>query len=208
MSAVTASAPRTPLSDFQRADRGGKVKQALIKAGFPAEDVAGYATGEALDATLRSLTKRGEPFALRDYQRDAVHAFHADGTDRGGSGVIVLPCGAGKTIVGMGAIAAVQASTLILTTSVTAVRQWIAELIDKRLRAGGVFLDSSSMGIPRSASRRSRSSRRGWVDEDFPPEEMNGRGTGMTCPSAKLVVYWLRVALACGRPFLRWCAHA
>ena len=58
-------------------------------------------------------------------------SFHAQGGDRGGSGVIVLPCGAGKTIVAMGAIAAVQANTLILTTSVSAVRQWIAELLDK-----------------------------------------------------------------------------
>jgi len=115
---------------IHRAQRG-RVKQALVKAGFPAEDVAGFAAGDALEVALLTTTRRGEAFALRDYQRDAVHAFHADGNDRGGSGVIVLPCGAGKTIVGMGAIAAVGASTLILTTSVTAVRQWIAELRDK-----------------------------------------------------------------------------
>ena len=109
----------------------GRIKQALIKAGFPAEDVAGYAVGESLAVALRPLTRSDIPFALRDYQTDAVNAFHVHGAERGGSGVIVLPCGAGKTIVGMGAIAAVQASTLILTTSVTAVRQWIAELLDK-----------------------------------------------------------------------------
>jgi DNA excision repair protein ERCC-3 len=115
---------------IQPGDRG-RVKQALVKAGFPAEDVAGYATGEALEIALRDTTLRGLPFALRDYQMSAVDAFYANGTNRGGSGVIVLPCGAGKTIVGMAAMSATQTSTLILTTSVTAVRQWIAELIDK-----------------------------------------------------------------------------
>ncbi len=109
----------------------GRVKQALIKAGFPAEDLAGYAEGESLDVTLRNETLQGDPFALRDYQVQAVHAFHALGSARGGSGVVVLPCGAGKTVVGMGVISVVQASTLILTTSVTAVRQWIRELLDK-----------------------------------------------------------------------------
>ena len=115
---------------IRQLDRG-RIKQALIKAGFPAEDIAGYTTGEALAVALRTITRRGDAFALRDYQRDAVQAFHAHGAAHGGSGVIVLPCGAGKTIVGMGAIAAVQASTLILTTSVSAVRQWITELLDK-----------------------------------------------------------------------------
>ena len=115
---------------IRQLDRG-RIKQALIKAGFPAEDIAGYTTGEALTVALRTITRRGDAFALRDYQRDAVQAFHAHGATHGGSGVIVLPCGAGKTIVGMGAIAAVQASTLILTTSVSAVRQWITELLDK-----------------------------------------------------------------------------
>lgn len=109
----------------------GRIKQALIKAGFPAEDIAGYATGESLDVALRTETAGGTPFALRDYQVQAVHAFHALGSARGGSGVVVLPCGAGKTVVGMGVISAVQSSTLILTTSVTAVRQWIRELLDK-----------------------------------------------------------------------------
>jgi DNA excision repair protein ERCC-3 len=112
------------------ADRG-RVKQALIKVGFPAEDVAGYTAGSALPIALRDATVSGRPFALRDYQTDAVAAFHAGGTDSGGSGVVVLPCGAGKTVVAMGVMAAVGASTLILTTSVTAVRQWIAELRDK-----------------------------------------------------------------------------
>ena len=115
---------------IRQGDRG-RIKQALIKAGFPAEDVAGYTDGESLEVSLRTKTTSGASFALRDYQIQAVHAFYASGSARGGSGVVVLPCGAGKTIVGMGVLTAVQSSTLILTTSVTAVRQWIRELLDK-----------------------------------------------------------------------------
>jgi DNA excision repair protein ERCC-3 len=114
----------------------GRIKQALIKFGFPAEDVAGYAAGESLAIALRSRTRAGANFVLRDYQRDAAAAFHARGTERGGSGVVVLPCGAGKTIVGMTVMTATQASTLILTTSVTAIRQWRAELLDKTTLTG------------------------------------------------------------------------
>jgi DNA excision repair protein ERCC-3 len=112
------------------ADRG-RLKQALVKIGFPAEDLAGYCEGDPLLVELRSATRGGLPFALRPYQRDAASVFHAGGTDRGGSGVIVLPCGAGKTIVGMACLATVGSSTLVLTTNVTATRQWIAELLDK-----------------------------------------------------------------------------
>ena len=112
------------------ADRG-RLKQALVKIGFPAEDLAGYTEGDALPLALRETTRRGTPFALRHYQQEAARAFHADGSDRGGSGVIVLPCGAGKTIVGIGCMSAVQASTLVLTTGVTASRQWRDELLDK-----------------------------------------------------------------------------
>ncbi len=110
----------------------GQIKQALIKIGYPAEDLAGYVGGENLVIGLRiPESLGGRPFELRHYQRDAAEVFHAGGSDRGGSGVIVLPCGAGKTIVGIAAMAKLQCSTLILTSSVTAVRQWISELIDK-----------------------------------------------------------------------------
>jgi len=118
----------------------GRLKQALVRAGWPAEDLAGYTTGEHLSIALRSETARGEPFSLRSYQKDAVAAFHAGGTERGGSGVIVLPCGAGKTLVGLGCMEAVGASTLILTTGVTATRQWIDELLDR------TSLDPSQVG--------------------------------------------------------------
>lgn len=110
----------------------GQVKLTLIRLGYPVDDRAGYSDGEHFPIALRSSTLgRGAPFAARPYQREAAGAFHAGGSDRGGSGVIVLPCGAGKTIVGMVCMSLLQTSTLVLTTCVTAVRQWIAELTDK-----------------------------------------------------------------------------
>ncbi|MGH8247331.1 MAG: DNA repair helicase XPB, partial [Gammaproteobacteria bacterium] len=109
----------------------GRLKQALIKVGYPVEDLAGYCEGEPLEIILRDVARGGLSFNLRDYQRAAAEVFFAAGTARGGSGVIVLPCGAGKTIVGLACMAQLQTSTLILTTSVTATRQWIAELMDK-----------------------------------------------------------------------------
>ena len=109
----------------------GQIKQALIKIGFPAEDLAGYTQGEPLPLRLREETLAGERFVVRAYQSNAADAFHASGGPRGGSGVIVLPCGAGKTIVGMAAMELLQTSTLILATNTTAVRQWIEELLDK-----------------------------------------------------------------------------
>jgi len=120
-----------PGSFFVRQDNRGKLKQALVKAGYPPEDLAGYTTGENLSFSFRSETLAGLPFSLRQYQAESVDLFHAEGTDRGGSGVVVLPCGAGKTIIGMAVMEKVQSSTLILATNVTAVRQWMAELLDK-----------------------------------------------------------------------------
>ena len=112
------------------ADRG-VLKQALIAVGYPAEDLAGYVAGAALPMAVRKVTRAGRPFVVRDYQQGAVAAFYAGGDARGGSGVIVLPCGAGKTIVGLAAMAALQTETLVLTTSTTAVEQWRREILDK-----------------------------------------------------------------------------
>lgn len=109
----------------------GRLKQMLIKVGYPIEDLAGYREGERLEIGLRHTTRDDLAFRLRDYQQEAADIFYASGTARGGSGVVVLPCGAGKTIVGLACMAQVQASTLVLTTNVTATRQWIAELLDK-----------------------------------------------------------------------------
>jgi DNA excision repair protein ERCC-3 len=97
----------------------GRLKQALLKVGWPAEDLAGYVDGEAHPIALRE-----EGWALRPYQQQAVDGFWA-----GGSGVVVLPCGAGKTLVGAAAMAKAEATTLILVTSTVAGRQWKRELM-------------------------------------------------------------------------------
>jgi DNA excision repair protein ERCC-3 len=104
----------------------GHVKQALIRIGYPVEDLAGFVDGGPLAIALDDTR-----FQVRRYQEAAVDAFWAGGSARGGSGVVVLPCGAGKTIVGMGAMAKVGRKTLVLTTNLTAVRQWRTELLGK-----------------------------------------------------------------------------
>lgn len=110
----------------------GRIKQALIKIGFPIEDLAGYTDGDELEFRLRDFTLSSKAlFHVRDYQRLAVDTFWAGGTARGGSGVLVLPCGAGKTIIGMETMARAQMMTLIIATGITAVRQWRSELLDK-----------------------------------------------------------------------------
>jgi DNA excision repair protein ERCC-3 len=97
----------------------GRLKQALLKLGWPAEDLAGYVNGEAHAIDLAEVG-----WSLRSYQREAVEHFWA-----GGSGVVVLPCGAGKTMVGAAAMAEAKATTLILVTNTVAGRQWKRELI-------------------------------------------------------------------------------
>jgi DNA excision repair protein ERCC-3 len=97
----------------------GRLKQALLKLGWPAEDLAGYVDGEAHPIALAENGWR-----LRSYQHEAVQSFWA-----GGSGVVVLPCGAGKTLVGAAAMAEAKATTLILVTNTVAGRQWKRELV-------------------------------------------------------------------------------
>jgi DNA excision repair protein ERCC-3 len=109
----------------------GPLKEALVKMGYPCEDLAGYADGDPLPIKLKKVTSQGQPFSLRPYQLEARDSFWVGGSTRGGSGVIVLPCGAGKTIVGMGVMELAATKTLILTTNIVAVRQWISELLDK-----------------------------------------------------------------------------
>ncbi len=116
------------------ASRRGHIKQALIHMGFPAEDLAGYTEGSPLPLKLRSKTLQGPDFGPRKYQYAAAAAYYAGGAPSGGSGVVVLPCGAGKTIVGIVGLvtmADIQRATLILTPNTVAVRQWIQEIIDK-----------------------------------------------------------------------------
>ncbi|MBI3913659.1 MAG: DEAD/DEAH box helicase [Chloroflexi bacterium] len=113
------------------ADRG-RIKQVLLQVGYPAEDLAGYVEGTPLEIGLReNCVATNEAFTLRHYQTEAAEVFHAGGSASGGSGVIVLPCGAGKTMVGLAAMQKLQTATLILTTNTVAVRQWITELLDK-----------------------------------------------------------------------------
>ncbi len=109
----------------------GFVKQALVAFGYPAEDLAGYVDGTPLEFALRNPTLKGREFGLRSYQEQAMGNFYVDGSYSGGSGVIVLPCGAGKTVVGMGVIEKLACHTLILTPNTIAVRQWITEILDK-----------------------------------------------------------------------------
>lgn len=125
--------PRSgPRSIAVRLSERGAVKQELMRLGFPIIDVAGYEEGEAVPIQLRDALKHsGKPFGLRDYQREAVEAFYKGGSADGGNGVLVLPCGAGKTVIGIGAMARLERATLILTTNSTSVKQWKAELLDK-----------------------------------------------------------------------------
>jgi DNA excision repair protein ERCC-3 len=104
-----------------RSERG-RLKQALLKVGWPAEDRAGYVDGAAHPILL----DEGDRFSLRAYQRQAVDTFFA-----AGSGVVVLPCGAGKTLVGAAAMARAGAHTLVLVTNIVAARQWRAELLSR-----------------------------------------------------------------------------
>lgn len=109
----------------------GVIKQSLITVGYPAEDLAGYTEGSGLEINLRTVARSGMPFTVRDYQKQAGEVFYAGGDVRGGSGVIVLPCGAGKTIVGIASMSQIKRKTLVLTTGITSVKQWHREIIDK-----------------------------------------------------------------------------
>ena len=99
----------------------GQVKQELLKLGWPAEDFAGYAAG-----TPHEISLGNGDWKIRDYQTKAVEKFW-----EGGSGVVVLPCGAGKTIVGAAAMATAKTNTLILVTNTVSARQWKAELLKR-----------------------------------------------------------------------------
>ena len=99
----------------------GAVKQELLKIGWPAEDLAGYAKGEPMAIELDT-----ENWSLRDYQTQAVNRFNELG-----SGVVVLPCGAGKTLVGAAAMAEIKTNTLILVTNSVSARQWREELVNR-----------------------------------------------------------------------------
>lgn len=113
-------------------EQRGLLKRELTRLGYPVLDYAGYREGTSLPFQWRTNTKgdSSDGFRLRPYQRDAVDAFEGS-EGMGGSGLLVLPCGAGKTVIGMAVLERLQCECLILTSNTTSVRQWIQELQDK-----------------------------------------------------------------------------
>lgn len=115
---------------LQLTDRG-TIKQLLLQAGWPVKDEVSLTDGEPLEISLRKTTAAGRPLQIREYQSGAARALVGDKGPGTGFGTIVLPCGAGKTIVGMQIMDMLKTSTLIITTNISAVHQWIDELLDK-----------------------------------------------------------------------------
>jgi DNA excision repair protein ERCC-3 len=161
----------------------GKIKQNLIKIGYPADDLAGYKTGESFEFNIRDSCLSGVSFQFRPYQKNAAEIFHAGGAKTGGSGVIVMPCGAGKTIVGISCMNLIQSSTLILTTSVTAIRQWKSEILDKTTIADnqiGEYSGSKKEVLPITISTYQIMTYRNKNADEFPHLELfNERNWGL-----------------------------
>ncbi len=109
----------------------GTIKQKLIELGWPVKDEVPLVDGEPLEINLRQTTLCGNPLNIRNYQIEAAKSIVGDKGPGTGFGTIVLPCGAGKTIVGMTILSMLKTSTLIITTNITSVHQWIDELVDK-----------------------------------------------------------------------------
>lgn len=109
----------------------GTIKQKLIELGWPVKDEVPLVDGEPLEINLRQTTLCGNPFNIRNYQIEAAKSIVGDKGPGTGFGTIVLPCGAGKTIVGLTILSMLKTSTLIITTNITSVHQWIDELVDK-----------------------------------------------------------------------------
>jgi DNA excision repair protein ERCC-3 len=116
---------------FVRLVDRGSVKRELIRLGWPVQDEEPLVQGEPLEIALRTVSASSGPFAPRDYQSEAARAVLGRGSPGSGYGVVVLPCGSGKTMVGMLVMSLLKTNTLILTTNVAAVHQWINELLDK-----------------------------------------------------------------------------
>lgn len=129
---------KTDLSDNEKkfcfklnlTDRG-IIKQNLIKIGWPVKDDVPLVDGAPLEINLREETLSGKNFGVREYQQNAAASLVGDKGPGTGFGTIVLPCGAGKTIVGMQLMSILKTNTLIVTTNISAVHQWIEELMDK-----------------------------------------------------------------------------
>lgn len=123
---------RLPLFAFKLllTDRG-TIKEELLKTGWPVKDEVPLREGEGLSFSLRERTLSGKDFTFREYQKEAAASFLGNGGPGTGFGTIVLPCGSGKTIVGMLLMEKLQTSTLIVTANISSVHQWISELLDK-----------------------------------------------------------------------------
>lgn len=115
---------------FLLTDRG-TIKQKLLEFGWPVKDEVQLIEGEPLDINLRTQTLSGKEMVVRDYQVEAAKSIVGNKGPGTGFGTIVLPCGAGKTIVGLQILSMLKTSTLIVTTNITSVHQWIEELVDK-----------------------------------------------------------------------------
>ncbi len=126
------TAPDAPDFSFilKLTDRG-TIKQLLLQSGWPVKDEVPLCDGESLSVNLKNKTASGREFIIRDYQKKSAQALIGDKGPGTGFGTIVLPCGAGKTIVGMTIMDMLKTSTLIITTNISAVHQWIDELLDK-----------------------------------------------------------------------------
>ena len=109
----------------------GTVKQKLLELGWPVKDDVPLIDGEPLEFSLKEKMNNGNAFSIRNYQKQAAEALGGNKGPGTGFGTIVLPCGAGKTIVGMLVMKMLQTSTLIVTTNISAVHQWMSELLDK-----------------------------------------------------------------------------
>lgn len=109
----------------------GTIKQNLLKFGWPVKDDVPLVDGEPLEFSLRKTTLSGKKFEIRRYQSEAAQSIVGDRGPGTGFGTIVLPCGAGKTIVGITIMDMLRTNTLIVTTNISAVHQWISELLDK-----------------------------------------------------------------------------
>jgi DNA excision repair protein ERCC-3 len=109
----------------------GIFKQRLLLENWPVADVAGFLPGDPLPMKLRSTTVEGKAFAPRNYQLEAVDRWYMDGMPAGGHGVVVLPCGAGKTVVALTAMSVIQQHTLVVCNNQSAVNQWVREILDK-----------------------------------------------------------------------------
>ena len=109
----------------------GTIKQNLLKLGWPVKDDVPLVDGEPLEFSLRKTTLSGKKFEIRRYQSEAAQSIVGDRGPGTGFGTIVLPCGAGKTIVGITIMDMLRTNTLIVTTNISAVHQWISELLDK-----------------------------------------------------------------------------